>query len=85
MNTAKQGRLFESTTPARARRIDADVEPQGLTVTLPQYCDLCGREDDCLLMVDAPGHPQAVDDLLDLCCECSASQDFLAAYIANGR
>lgn len=56
----------------------AEMAERGITVapTPPQYCDLCGVEDDCLLMLDAPGYP---DDLVDCCGSCEGSRALLQA------
>lgn len=70
----RQERLFEDALPARYQRIYADMERQGIIVppTPPDYCDLCGREDDCFLVLDAPGRRltrrpgPAVEKSLDL-------------------
>lgn len=75
---ATQPALFDDDrVPASYRRLYAEMAERGITVapTPPQYCDLCGVEDDCLLMLDAPGYP---DDLVDCCGECAGSKAILA-------
>lgn len=75
----RQARLFEDALPERYQRIYADMERQGIIVppTPPDYCDLCGMECDCLLLLDAPGHPKAdPEGLINLCCECPESETF---------